>query len=252
MGDNLGVNQTLGFSAGFLNSRCCRLCTISPREFGTVFCENDCPLRTISNYAEAVSNLPDSTKTYGIKEECVLHAYSSYHCILNIYGDGMHDLPGGVCQCNLSLILHEFIHVKQYLTLEHLNTKIHGFSYDEYDENRIPEIPASAIGGTGSFKIIMTSAEMLTLMKYFGLLVGDKIPKNDKHRRLYILLNKILTIVRSKFYQKTFHIYFGSLIEEYLYLRSELFPGTANLNITCSCIIPVSCWKLDPYGMLVA
>ena len=43
----------------------------------------------------------------------------------------------------------------------------------------------------------MSASEMLCFVRYFGLIVGDLIPENDKHLELYKYLGQIIDIVTS-------------------------------------------------------
>lgn len=49
----------------------------------------------------------------------------------------------------------------------------------------------------------MSAAEMLCFVRYFGLIIGDKIDLDNEHYKLYIYLRKILDILCSPRYLKT-------------------------------------------------
>lgn len=201
---------------------CCRICLCHTSDYCNLFDERNCPLRTPKNYEKSL--ILNNVKETRIEEECVPNQLSFFHCIENISVDITHDVLEGVCQYDISLLLHTIIVVNKYIDLSLLNTRIKAFSYDTYDDNKIPEIPASFIAGNS--KIKFSAAEMHIFIKYFGLLIGDKIPRNDKFFKLYHLLNETLKISMTKYYNISLPVYLGCLIAEYLYLRKELYPDS--------------------------
>ena len=46
-------------------------------------------------------------------------------------------------------------------------------------------------------KIKQSAAEMICLIRYLGVIIGHKIPKNNEHWELYLILRKITAIVTS-------------------------------------------------------
>ena len=220
VGDNLGLNSFLGFTQCFYNTVCCRICLCPSSEFSEVFHESLCQLRTKENYVQCL--VKNKVSETGIVEECVFNQLPFFHCIDSLSVCIMHDIFGGVCQYDSSLMLHYFIVIKKYFNLQLLNERLKSFSYDVYNDNRVPEITGSSISSSGSIKLY--AAEMYIFYKYFGLLLGDKIPKDDQCYRLYIVLNEIIKIITCKYYNVNFPDYLEILIEEYLYLRRQLFP----------------------------
>jgi hypothetical protein len=227
LGDNLGLNAMLGFTQNF-RGKCCRMCYADHSMFSIIFKESDCILREVKNYEAEVRAVQDggkaAIKSTGVTEYCVFNKLPSYHVRENISVDPMHDILGGIAQYDMVLLIHHFINEEKIITLEHLNTRIWGFSYDTTN-NKVPEIPASCFD---SKKLILSSAEMLSLIKYFGLLIGDKVAVHDQYYQLYILLNKIIDIfIRHNNHHKYLHHYSEAVIEDYLTLKNNLFPGSA-------------------------
>ncbi|KYN04985.1 hypothetical protein ALC62_04128, partial [Cyphomyrmex costatus] len=68
LGDNLGLNDLLGFNKSFSANFCCRVCRSSKLETKFQFEENMELLRTVSNYEKDYRNC-----NYGIKEKCVFN-----------------------------------------------------------------------------------------------------------------------------------------------------------------------------------
>lgn len=42
-----------------------------------------------------------------------------------------------------------------------------------------------------------SAAEMLFLTRYLGIIIGDKVPRNNRHWQMYIKLRKIVDILMS-------------------------------------------------------
>ena len=189
MGDNLGLNGILGFVESFKSHYICRICKATSEETWDLVAEDESKLRTKINYITGVKQA-DAAKT-GIKEECVFHKVNGFQLTENVTVDMMHDVLEGVCMYVMTSLIYTFVFEKHYFTLEDLNTRITDFEYDSIEKsNKPPAITMNRILQKVLLK--MFAAEMLCLVRYFGLIIGDLIPKDDIHWELYLYLRQIL------------------------------------------------------------
>lgn len=193
LGDNLGLHELLGFVEGFTANYPCRICKVL-RANMIVQCTDDKTLwRNRENYAADVAkNCKTDT---GIVEECAWNSVPTYHCCESTGFDIMHDCLLGACVKDLELLITHYMRQK-FFDLDALNTLIKFFDYGPIDKDNKP--PLMTIDD-GKIKISVSAAESLTLTKYFGLIVGHLIPKDDEHWKLYLLLRQILDILLSPF-----------------------------------------------------
>ncbi|CAG5075432.1 Protein of unknown function, partial [Cotesia congregata] len=109
-----------------------------------------------------------STKTvYGIKEECVFNSISNFHNIKSLTCDIRHDFYLDVCRYDMARIIKGII----YYTLNDLNDRLKYFDFSKVDHgNKITNISQKHIS---QGYIIITGAEMSSLVTYFGIIIGD-------------------------------------------------------------------------------
>ena len=218
IGDNLGVHSIGGLTESFKSTVFCQHCLVTQSEKNTVFREEDCDLRTVDNYDELVA-LNDS-KVTGIKETSVLNKINNFHIVQNIAVDVMHDLLEGICRYDAAFLLHEFIYVNKFFTLETLNARLRGFDFGHgHNINIPPELNEKSIKNGC---IILTSSEMLYLIQNLNLIIGDLVPKNNEHWQMYLFLKEIVTVVSSNTIHPLTYQALETLIFEYLTLLTSL------------------------------
>ena len=182
LGDNLGLHSILGLGESFRARNPCRFCLISFDDLCKFFSEREVSelglLRNEANYAADVNEvLLNGCPSHNIVEECVFHKLVYYHILRNIIVDIMHDLWEGIVHYDLCKILFVFIKVRKYFSLEQLNSRIAAFKYQDW-ENKPVQIHENHIKRG---KLKMSSAETMTLVRNFVLLIGDWIPFGDSH-----------------------------------------------------------------------
>lgn len=123
LGDNLGLNDLLGFSKSLSANFCCRVCRVSKLEMTSQSEENVELLRTVLNYEEDCKNC-----SYGVKEKCIFNELLNFHCITNAAFDVMHDLYEGICRYDMSKIINSLIKEKCF-SLKILNNRIRYFNH---------------------------------------------------------------------------------------------------------------------------
>lgn len=223
-GDNLCLHSIFGFLESFRAKKFCRFCLIHSKDINTIFREIDCKLRNMENYNSSLaSKNPQET---GIQQTCCFNRIARFHIIYNPAVDIMHDFLEGVCRYDLALILHYFIYVREYFTHANLNTKIRAFYYGpNKGVNKPAEILEKHL--TQKYKcIIMSSAEMLNLIRNLSLIIGSDIDTTDEHWQLVLSLQEILEILCNTKISADTPKTLESKIFEYLSLLTKKFPSS--------------------------
>lgn len=220
VGDNLGVHSIFGFVESFNATFFCRFCLINRKCICDFLNERMCILCNVDNYTSLLA-LKDVSKS-GIVSQCVFNDLDYFHVTKNLGVDVMHDILEGVCRYDLALFLNYFI-AKKYLTLIDVNTRIRSFRYShKHNINKPVEITEQNLKNKA---IIMSSAEMLLLVRHFCLIIGSFIPQEDECWQLVILLKQIIDITTSsRVHCETYHL-LDTIINEYLTLLNNQFPG---------------------------
>jgi len=132
--------------------------------------------------------------TSGIKDVCVWHDVGGFNVLDQSGMDIMHDLLEGVCKFDMAFLLNYYIDELKIFSLQIFNQRMINFDY-EPDSNSKP--PILKVENIHKNNIRLSASEMLILVRYFDLLIGDFVPKNDPVWYLYILLRQILDVVTS-------------------------------------------------------
>ena len=194
LGDNLGLNGILGFVESFTARYSCRICRVSSEKSATLTIEDAEKLRNSQNYNEDIEK--SNTLESGIKEPCVFNEVNDFHVAENFSVDMMHDVLEGVSVYVLESILFIFIFVKKYFNLNYLNCRIQNFNYGPTEiANKPPVISFNR--ATNKLHLKMSASEILCLVRYWGLMIGDLIPDDDEYWQLYKYLRQIIDIVTS-------------------------------------------------------
>lgn len=193
LGDNLGLNSIFGLVECFRANHFCRICMISSQETANLTVEDESQLRTRINYDKAVKDKNPSTS--GIKEPCAFHKINYFHFTENLSLDLMHDLLEGVCVYVMQSVIQHLVFVDECFTLEFLNSRIKDFDYGT-NEASIPPPTISSKSNQG-IHLRMSASEMLCFVRYFGLIIGDRVPDDNECWKLYKYLRQILDILTS-------------------------------------------------------
>lgn len=215
LGDNLGLNSILGFSESFNSDFFCRFCLASKLTSQTEIHASNFIKRTKENY-----NKHSTEKSHGVKEVGVWNELRNFHVTENLSCDLMHDMLLGILRYDMALIINALIKSK-YFSLTHLNERIKFFKFSKADiGNQMPQIKPEHL----KKKIIIISAsEMMSLVAYFGIIVGDLVPENDEVWNFYILTVQILNNLLSRSFSQKSIEYLSTLIEEHHSLVISLF-----------------------------
>lgn len=215
LGDNLGLNSCCGFVESFNANFYCRICRAKSDQCQIMSKECVSLLRTPKNYAQDLESL-----SCGIKEECVFNRVKDFHIAENRSMDIMHDIFEGIAVYTLENILNTLILRDKIVQLNDINNRIQTFPYSRLElrnkptEIKIKDNIQNKITGDNKKVIIKQSAsEMLCLCRYLPIMIGDLIPRDNKHWKLFRILRKIIGIITRPNYA-TPHLYSMSDLEE--------------------------------------
>ena len=214
IGDNLGLHQVLGFVESFSANFPCRMCKSQRNETQHLTKENVQLLRNKENYAIDVTKPTNET---GINRESVLNKLSDYHVTSNNFVDVMHDIAEGVASFGMLEIINHYLNCKIF-TLEVLNDRIKCFPYFDISNKPPPVTYNNILKGRLSY----SAAEMINLVLYFGLMVGDIVCDDDVWL-YYKTLRMLVNICLRKSYQIHHVNHLRSLIDEHHVLYMSLF-----------------------------
>ncbi|XP_055910338.1 uncharacterized protein LOC129944725 isoform X1 [Eupeodes corollae] len=192
LGDNLGIHSMIGFVESFSANFSCRVCKVTKADLKEQLYENTALLRTTDSYEGdlALNNL----SLTGIKERCVFLGIKGFDLFQQVGADVMHDVLEGVAKYILSFMLNKYTQNSKFFTLAIFNDKLLAFEYGPDSKNKPCSIEKEHLK-RGNIRL--SSGEMLTLLRFLGLLIGDFIPRDDDYWALYTNLRKILDILLS-------------------------------------------------------
>ena len=222
LGDNLGLNNILGFTENFNSGNACRICRADGETIKTLTKEDDKLLRTKETYTvDYMKNNPSLT---GVNDLCVFNSVQGFHVNENYSLDIMHDIFEGVAAYAMANICHDFIYIQKLFTLDLLNIRIQSLNCMDIDlSNKIPNINKNHLYTEKRLK--MSAAEMLNFSKYFGVLVGDLVSEDNQTWHLYYLLRKIIDIILSPRIVEGHCVQLDFLVTEFLDLYIKLYKN---------------------------
>jgi len=219
LGDNLGLNSILGYTESFSANHFCRVCRVSKRSVGQLFTEDKCLLRNRENYAADL--LTDNVSETGIKTNAIWNEISNFHVTKNCAFDIMHDLFEEVCSYDVRHIIHYLVNEKKFMSFDILNSRIQCFDFGLEEASNKPPIIVSFTHPTESLN--MKAIEMMRLVKYFGLMVGDLVPEGDDVWGSYLILCQIIQLLFASGITRDELVLLCVLIAEHHELYVELF-----------------------------
>lgn len=186
-GDNLGLHSMLGFVESFSANYPCRICTASKDAIRTMCYEDLSLVRDMTNY-NALRILNDVSQS-GIKDNCVWLDVKDFNLFNNVAVDLLHDLLEGICVKVMSFVITQLIKAKLF-HLKNLTDRMFAFDFGP-DSSSKPSSTGLQFDGP-TLKIRTSASEMSVLVRYFGLLVGYYVQRDNEIWNLYILLRKIM------------------------------------------------------------
>lgn len=193
IGDFLGLNSILGFTSSFSKVYSCTECYASPEQIASLIEEDTSILRTVEQYEQDVKTL-NLSKT-GVKEPCVFSEIPGVNPIDNGGSDFMHMFPEGFANYDLAMIILSLICEYECFDIKYLNHQLKTMDFGYENNNRPLEIDLDYLKRIERLK--MTASESLFMIRYLGLLVGNKVPEDNEVWQLYIRLRRIADILSS-------------------------------------------------------
>lgn len=218
LGDNLGIHSITGFNESFSSNFPCRMCKINKRDMIQQFHQDDCLLRTMTNYKDDLNtNNPSLT---GVKEECIWISVDNFHLFSQMGYDVMHDWPEGVMKYIMGSLLVALIDECHVFTINLVNNKISAFDFGP-DKGDAPVTLSMEHIRKGNVRL--AASEMMTFCRYFGIMYGDLVSRDNKYWAIYTQLMLVLDIVMSEsFFNKKLH-YFEYMIATLCQMYTTLF-----------------------------
>ena len=106
----------------------------------------------------------------------------------------MHDIDEGVSNYVMTNLLLTLIDDKLF-DINFVNDIKNSMNFD-YEKNNVPEnIKLEYVRKNKHLK--MSASELLFFARYFGLMVGDRVPKDHKVWLLYTKLREILYVINA-------------------------------------------------------
>jgi hypothetical protein len=123
----------------------------------------------------------------------------------------MHDDLEGVAKYILSFIIVSCVEKFKYFSLDMMNDKIVSFPYGPDLKNKPCTLELNHLKHDN---VRLSASEMLTFLRFFGLLVGEFVPENNPIWYMYITLRKILDILLASYCSVGSEGYLKTLVGE--------------------------------------
>lgn len=231
--DTLAAHELLGFLSPSANLLC-RLCKATREGIQIHFEEDDFEQREIDDHddsVEAVALRRNGDPETGVRTFCPLNSLQNFHCVTNYNFDVMHDMLEGVCPYEVKLLLNQFIFSEQFFTLPELNQRLRSFHYSFTDKKNKPSALASdRLRKPADHKLGQKAAQMWCLVRMLPFLIGDRIPQNNNHYSLLLLLLQCMDIIYAPLVSISQTVYLKYLISEHHALFKMLFPESRMIN----------------------
>jgi len=208
LGDNLGLHSITGFTESFSSNLCCRIYTVAKADMKMQCYENKNLLRHQEQYFIDLEK--NDMPATGLKEKCIWLEIKDFNLFDQIGVDIMHGMFEGCAKYIISFILVYYIKELKLFSLEILNDRIYGFDFGS--ENNKPCLLTMDHINAGQIR--QSASEMITLIRYFGLLISDFVPIGEPIWDLYLTMRKIVDIVLSTSLEKNSCFLLETLIGE--------------------------------------
>lgn len=226
LADNLAAHALGGFKQSMSFAlRICRTCMITKTESQLCYLEEQTTLRTPdihSAQCEMLDGVLEShySTNYGINRKSILEDVPGFSVATCIPHDIMHDLFEGVVPHELKLFLTYATQQKRYFSINDLNERIKMFDF--VHDKPTPIDPNVC----RQLKIRQSASQMMSLIRNFPLLIGDKVPEGDLHWLSLLLLIKICSISLTPICNHDLVPYLAQLIQEKLSTFLSLYPSS--------------------------
>lgn len=196
-GDNLELNDIGGYVMNFSRANYpCRICKVQMAVLHRQVVEEPNLLRNPDNYSQDLQT--NDASVTGIREECCFNRVPGFHITTCCAGDVMHDIFEGVAGYNLVFLFNYLIDSKM-ISYELLCLKISDFDYGLIDSRNKP---ANMHKNFNRESIKLSASEMITLVKYLPLILGDFVPPKDQVWELFLIFKDIVDLLMAPEVQK--------------------------------------------------
>jgi hypothetical protein len=222
--DNLGAHSLFGYLESFSANHPCRFCLADKTDVQEKFMEKLLIMRTPENYDDSVKRCRTaaySASDTGIKGGCLLNNLQFFHCTEQSVPDCMHDICEGVAPFEIKLVLQALID-SEVVTLDHVNRSIRDFSYSLSDSNSKP--PELSLPN-----LRLQAAECWCLIRNLPLMIGQKVPRGNRHWQLLIKLLDCMFIIFAPEVTESMADYLSHLVEEHHAMFKSLYSDTSLL-----------------------
>lgn len=186
-GDNLGLHSILGFVENFRANYACRICLADKTALNSLLFEDTSLLRTSENYEQQL--MQKDTSMTGIKDRCIWFRLDGFTLFEHTAVDVLHDFLEGTCRYTMHFLITELIFKRKIVGLQILQNKLRSFDYGPDSDSK----PIDALVLCGSaISLKTTASEMITLVRYFALLIGHYVPEECELWQLFLSLRKLL------------------------------------------------------------
>lgn len=190
VGDNLALNNILGFSRSFSSNYFCRFCKANKLETRHSFTEEINKLRNKTNYTDDI--ITNNVNETGIRENSIFNNIGTFHVTDNFAVDILHDIFEGILKYDFCNIILLFIRKKTF-DLELLNIRKQNFNYGETEIGNMS--PPFQLHQLKKFSIKLSGREMLTFAHFFPLIIGDLVSEDSELWSFVINLIELLDLL---------------------------------------------------------
>lgn len=224
LGDNLALNEILGFTTSFNSTKFCRMCTLTKNDTKKNGLPTETDMRTVENYQRELE-LNELSKT-GIREKCVFNDLKNFHCTQNFVCDIMHDLFEGIVKNDVAKILSIFIKDKKLkkINLEFINSIKQNFDYGSVEIGNLSMPLCDHHLKNNNLK--MSASETKCFIFFLPLMLGSYIEEDNEYWKLLMLLVDITDIVMKSKWSETSLQMLQETIISYTTLYAHIFGPT--------------------------
>lgn len=231
--DTLAAHDILGFLSPSAN-KLCRLCYATREGIQHHFNEDDFQQRTMDSHdsdVEIASQTRNGDNTTGVKRACPLDSLRNFHSSTNFNFDIMHDMLEGVCPYEVKLLLRQFICINRFLTVHEFNQRLSSFHYSFNDRKNKPSIVLpERLRNLSDHKLGQKAVQMWCFTRMLPLLIGDKIPHDNEHYELLLLLLRCMDVIFAPSVYNEQTVYLKHLIHDHHCQFKLKFPDQNMIN----------------------
>lgn len=229
MGDAAAAHEMLGLMPCSANSFCW-LCTVNRKELhANIFSLGEERTKERHNsHLQAIERLgPAAQKYYGIERKAALITRSQHADFPEAFiRDCMHDILKGIGPMEIKLALHQYVAKKKYFDAKFVNARLHSFISGPADSKNKPSANFSdkSLNIITSYGLRQSAAQTWLLIQVFPFLFGAKVPADDPHMKLIVLLKRMCEVTFSPALTDSDNEVLETLIFQHHSLFSLLYP----------------------------